>query len=60
MIIHSASLHDKKSMVSARDPDPGYGVFLPPNPGKKKNPDPGTEMNIPDHFSERLETVLLF
>jgi hypothetical protein len=47
-------------MVSARDPDPGYGVFLPPNPGKKKNPDPGTEMNIPDHFSERLETVLLF
>jgi hypothetical protein len=35
---------------SVVDPDPGFGM--------EKNPDRGSGMNIPDHFSESLETVL--
>jgi hypothetical protein len=41
--------------------DPGSGAFNPwiRDPGWEKNPDPGSGfgMNIPDHFSESLETV---
>jgi hypothetical protein len=46
--------------------DPGYGAFLTPGFGIRirnqrwgKNPDPdlGFGMNIPDQFSESLETV---
>ncbi len=47
-----------KSGVS--DPDPGSSAFLTPisviRDGKKKF-GPGMNMNIPDHFSESLETV---
>jgi hypothetical protein len=31
-----------------------------PGMGKKSNPDPGSEMNIPDDISESLETIRLF
>ncbi len=35
--------------INKNDPDLGSGI--------EKNPDPGSGMNIPDNFSERLETV---
>jgi hypothetical protein len=47
---------------SVADQDPGSGAFLSPGPGSgirktgwKSGPESG--MNIPDHFSESLETV---
>jgi hypothetical protein len=39
------------------NPDPGYGAFFTLGSGSeivKKN---GSGMNIPDHFSDSLETV---
>ncbi len=36
-----------------RDP-----VLFNPGSGMEKSPDSGSGMNIPDHFSESLETVL--
>jgi hypothetical protein len=37
----------------------GGGLFRSvPDPGWKKNPDPVSGINIPDYFSESLETVL--
>jgi hypothetical protein len=45
--------------ISVADQDPGSGAFLTPGFGMGKNsdPDPGPGMNIPDQFSESLETV---
>jgi hypothetical protein len=41
------------------DPDSGSGTFFDPGiRDGEKNPDPGSGMNIPDHFSESLGTVL--
>jgi hypothetical protein len=34
-------------LFSVANPDPGWEI----------NPDPGPGMDIPDHFSESLETV---
>jgi hypothetical protein len=31
--------------------------LLDPDPELEKNPDPGSGINIPDNFSESLETV---
>ena len=44
---------------SVADPDPGSIAFLSSGSGVRdgKNPDLGSGMNIPDHFSESLETV---
>jgi hypothetical protein len=53
--------------TSVANPDLVSGAFLTPGSGirdgkksgsgMEKNPDPGSGMNIPDHFSESLETV---
>jgi hypothetical protein len=43
---------------SDADPDSGSGDFLPLDPGWKKS-ESGSGMNIPDNFSESLETVFL-
>jgi hypothetical protein len=50
------------------DPDTGSGAFLTPgsgsgmgknpDPGWGKNPDLGSGINIPDHISESLETII--
>jgi hypothetical protein len=42
-----------------KNPDLGSGMEKNPDPGSgmEKNPDPGSGMNIPDNFSESLETV---
>ncbi len=51
---------DRFFATSVVDPDPGYGAFLTLGNGicdEEKNADPGSVMNIPDHFSESLETV---
>jgi hypothetical protein len=57
-------LHNRQHFVSAifldgsvPDPDPGSGAFLTPVSGKRKKSGSGFGMNIPDHFSESLETV---
>jgi hypothetical protein len=44
---------------SVADPDSGSGVFFSPDQGSglEKNQGPESGMNIPDHFSESLETV---
>jgi hypothetical protein len=42
---------------SAADPASGSGTFCQPGYGMKKNPNPGSEMSIPDHFSDSLGTV---
>jgi hypothetical protein len=39
------------------DPDPGPGAFLTPGSGMEKNQNPEFGMNIPDYFSESLETA---
>jgi hypothetical protein len=46
------------SSISVADQDPGSGAFWPQDRGSGmgKNPDPGPGMNIPDNFSESLET----
>jgi hypothetical protein len=38
------------------DPDPGSGAFLTHGSGSEMEKS-GSGMNIPDHFSESLETV---
>jgi hypothetical protein len=43
--------------ISDADPDPGYGALLTPGSGMGKKSGSGTGMDIPDHFSESLETV---
>jgi hypothetical protein len=40
------------------DRDPGSGAFLPLDPGREKNPDQGSGMNIPNNFSESLGSFL--
>jgi hypothetical protein len=41
---------------SVADPDPGSGAFLIPGSGMgKKNPDPGSGVNIPDPFFDSLK-----
>jgi hypothetical protein len=43
------------------DPDPGTGAFLTPESGmgiEIKIRDSESRMNIPDHISESLETIL--
>jgi hypothetical protein len=48
---------NKKTIAT---PDPESGAFLTPGSGNrdiKKIPDPGSGMNIPQHFSESIETV---
>ncbi len=40
------------------DPDPGSGAFLTPGSGMGKKSRSGSGMNIPDHISESLETIL--
>jgi len=49
---------------SDADPDPGPGAFLTPlsrirvrDSGRKKNPDPGSRMNIPDLIFENLVPI---
>jgi hypothetical protein len=42
-------------MISIRIRDPV--LFRPLDPGWEKHPDPGSGMNILDHFSESLEIV---
>jgi hypothetical protein len=37
--------------------DPGSGAFLTPGSWIRDGKKPGSGMNIPDHFSESLETV---
>jgi hypothetical protein len=50
-------------IFSVADPNPRSSVFYlwirDPDPGSymEKNPDPGSGMNIPDYFSESVETV---
>ncbi len=39
---------------SVADLDPGSGAFFTSGSGMGKNPDPGSEINIPDHISEIL------
>jgi hypothetical protein len=39
------------------DPDPGFGAFLPLDPGSGMGKKSGSGMNITDNFSESLETV---
>jgi hypothetical protein len=42
---------------SAADPTPGSGPFLPARSrDEKKNPNPGSEMSIPDHFPDSSGT----
>jgi hypothetical protein len=38
-------------------PDPGSGAFLNPGSGMGKKVSSGSEINIPDHISESLETI---
>jgi hypothetical protein len=40
-------------------PDPGCSAFLTPGSGIQdgKNPDSGSGLNIPDHFSESIVTI---
>ncbi len=47
------------AITSVADPDQGSGAFLISGSGWVKNhdPDPRFRMNIPDHFSESLETI---
>ncbi len=49
---------------SIADPGPGSDAFLTPRSGirdlgciKNQDPDPASEMNIPDNISESLETI---
>ncbi len=45
------------NLNSAADPDPGSCVaILTPGSGMEKNPDTRSEINIPDHNSESLES----
>jgi hypothetical protein len=62
--IHADADADKKNSVADPDGDPGYGGFLTPGSGMRvrdsgwnKNPNTGSGMNIPDNFSQSLETV---
>jgi hypothetical protein len=43
-------------LTSAADPDPGSGAFdrWIRDPGWKRNPDPGSGMNIPDLIFDNL------
>ncbi len=41
--------------TSAAAPDPGSGVFLTLDPGWEKSE---SEINVPDHISESLVTIL--
>jgi len=45
-------------MSSFADPDPGSGAFLTPVSGIWDVKKSGSGMDIPDHFSESLGTVL--
>ncbi len=49
--------HSKFSSVA--DLDPGSGAFLTPGSGMGKKSGSGSGMNIPDHISESLETILI-
>ena len=53
----SFSLHERdcSQETSVADLDPGSGVFFTPGSGMGKKS--GSWMNIPDNFSESLETV---
>jgi hypothetical protein len=57
-------IQNTRTITVLRIQYPGSGSFLDPgirirNPGweKKLDPGSGSEMNIPDHFSESLEIV---
>ncbi len=52
----TGKVSDLKHPVTGSVADPGSGDFFTPGSGMGKNPDPGYGMNIPDHFSESLET----
>ncbi len=46
-----------RKTLSIADPDPGSGALLTLGSGIRKGKKSGFGMNIPDHFSESLETV---
>jgi hypothetical protein len=48
-----------KEIEATSSEDPGSGVFFIPGSGIRdgEKPDLGSDMNIPENFSESLETV---